>query len=169
MELMIEPFGIGSRLFVFGAGHVAEPTVRLAVEVGFEVTVLDSGEQWATAERFPGARIKIGDTDVLAGKLRPAADDFIVVMTATHDEDYRITKQLLRKPFYYLGVIGSARKAAEIKRLLARDGFTEDEIMRMTCPIGMDIGSHTPAEIAVSVAAQLIQRRNRRESSSSSG
>jgi len=156
MEVLIEPFGTGPRLLLFGAGHVGQPTARLAMEVGFRVSVYDSRADWANSERFPGAAIKVGALDKIADEIDTNERDFIAVMTHGHAEDYKVVKHLLRKPYYYFGVIGSPRKAIEIRNNLMDDGFTADEIARMTCPIGIDIGSHTPAEIAVSVAAQLI-------------
>ncbi len=163
MELLIEPFGVGPRLLLFGAGHVAKSTGSLAAEVGFSVVVLDARPEWANQDRFPRATIEIGPTEDLADQLDSTHDDFIAVMTHSHDQDYKVLTRILRKPFFYLGVIGSERKAAEIRHRLADDGFTEEEVARMTCPIGLDIGSHTPVEIAVSMVAQLIAVRSRRE------
>jgi len=161
IEVFIEPFGIEPRLFIFGAGHVAQPTVRLANEIGFKVIVIDSRTEWLNDDRFPNAELKHGATDELAKHIETTNEDYIIVMTYSHDEDYQAAKYLLRKPFFYLGIIGSKRKATEIRHKLKDDGFTSDEIARMTCPIGIDIGSHTPEEIAVSVVAQLIQMRNK--------
>ncbi len=161
MELLIEPFGTGLKLYLFGAGHVAQPTAELARGVGYHVTVHDSRQKWANRERFPGATVKVGDIEKLAEQLDTTDRDFLLVMSHSHAEDYRVVKRLLRKPFFYLGMIGSPRKSAEIRSKLMGDGFSDEEIARLTCPIGMDIGSHTPMEIAVSVTAQLLSlRRN---------
>ncbi len=156
MEMLVEPFGTGPRLLLFGAGHVAQPTAKLAKEVGFNVTVHDSRVEWASRERFPGVLIKTDELDKLAEALETTDRDFIAVMTHSHELDYQVAKRVIRKAFYYFGVIGSPRKAAEIRKMLHEDGFSEKEIARMTCPIGIDIGSHTPAEIAVSITAQLV-------------
>jgi len=163
MELLIEPFGIGQKLHLFGAGHVAQPTAKLAMDVGFRVVVNDSRAEWANADRYPGASVKVGDLEDIAGQLETTDSDFIVIMTHSHETDFTVLRQLLRKPYYYLGVIGSTRKAVEIRNRLLKEGFSEEEISRLTCPIGIDIGSHTPAEIAVSVIAQLIALRKERD------
>ena len=163
VELLIEPFGAGPVIHLFGAGHVAQPTAKLALDVGYRVCVYDSRPEWSTAERFPGADVRIGSLDELAEQLETTDRDFLLVMTHSHAEDYTVLRRLLRKPFYYLGVIGSARKAAGIRKRLAGDGFSDEEIARMTSPIGIDIGSHTPAEIAISVAAQLVMLRKKWE------
>lgn len=160
MELLIEPFGSAPILHLFGAGHVAMPTARLAQEVGFRVTVYDPRADWLTSERFPGAALRRGAYAELAESLDPSPDDFIAVITPCHDDDYTVVTRVLRKPFRYLGMIGSRRKAVEIRKRLEADGFSPDEIKRLTCPIGADIPSHTPEEIAVAVAAQLIAVKN---------
>jgi xanthine dehydrogenase accessory factor len=159
MELLIESFGAGPRLLIFGAGHVAAPTAKLALGLGFAVTVHDSRSEWLSPDRFPGIKLMSGSFTDLASALSTTSDDYIAVMTPCHDDDYAVITQLLRKPFFYLGVIGSKRKAVEIRKRLRKDGFKDDEIKRLTCPIGLNIGSHTPEEIAVAVAAQLISLR----------
>jgi xanthine dehydrogenase accessory factor len=158
VELMIEPFGYIPRLLMFGGGHVAQPTAMLAHKVGFPVTIFDQREDWANEERFPAMEITHGATEEIAKNISTIKDDFIIVMTHCHDDDYQVITRVLRKPFYYLGVIGSEHKAIEIKKELSSDGFSDDEIRRMTCPIGLKIGSHTPDEIAISVAAQLVEK-----------
>ncbi len=160
VELLIEPFGTGAKLHLFGAGHVAYPTARLAQELGFSVSIYDERPEWAAAERFPNCSLNIGRCEETAENLLTKDSDLLLIMTHCHADDYKILIRLLRKPFQYLGIIGSRKKGVEIRKFLERDGFTAGEISRMTCPIGLSIGSHTPFEIAVSVAAQLVQVRN---------
>ena len=133
------------------------------MDVGFRIIVNDSRDEWANTNRYPGASVKVGDLEKIAEQLETTDDDFIVVMTHSHEIDFAVLQQLLRKPYYYLGVIGSPRKAVEFRNKLKKEGFSEEEISRLTCPIGIDIGSHTPAEIAVSVIAQLIALRKERD------
>lgn len=157
VELLIEPFGVGPHLHLFGAGHVAEPTARLALDIGFGVTVYDERSEWASADRFPNCLLKVGNADEAAENLVTTEDDFIAVMTHCHADDYKILVRTMRKPFKYLGLIGSRKKSIEIRKRLADDGFSAEEIARVTCPIGLEVGSHTPIEIAVAIAAQFIQ------------
>lgn len=159
MGVLVEPFGVGPRLHIFGAGHVAQAVARLTSELGFDITVYDARPEWASRERFPQAEIVLNAPQESAERLAPAPDDFIAIMTWCHDEDYAVLRRLLAKPFYYLGVIGSRRKAVEIREKLKGDGFAEELISRVTCPIGMPLVTHTPAEIAVSFAAQLLELR----------
>ncbi|MBM3327885.1 MAG: XdhC family protein [Calditrichaeota bacterium] len=159
VELLIEPFGTGPALHLFGAGHVAQPTARLAVDLGLSVTIYDERPEWASAGRFPRCRIVTGRYEDLADALMSAPDDLIAIMTHCHADDYRVLTRVARKPCRYLGVIGSPRKSLEIKKRLSDDGFSKDEIARIECPIGLDIGSHTPVEIAIAVAGRLVQVR----------
>jgi len=161
--VLIEPFGIGPKLYLFGAGHVGIATARLVVDIGFELSVLDSRPEWANSEHFPTATIKVNAIEKLSEDLVTTDRDFILVMTHSHREDYKAVTRLLKKPFFYMGVIGSHSKAADIRKKLAREGFSKAEIERITCPIGIEIGSHTPAEIAISVAAQLVSMRRKWE------
>jgi len=161
VSLMIEPFGVGARLHLFGAGHVSQAISRIVLDLGFDVTVYDARPEWANRERFPTTQIVVGPMEELVERLTPAADDFIAIMTWSHDEDYKVLTRLLPKPFAYLGVIGSRRKAVEVREKLRRDGFPEELIGKITCPIGISLSTHTPAEIAVSFAAQLLEMREK--------
>jgi len=161
VELLIEPFGTSPRLLLFGAGHVAQAAARLAGEIGFSVVVHDERPEWANAERFPRAQITLGQVETLAKSAVTTANDFIAVMTHCHSEDLKVVRCLLNQPFFYLGVIGSKHKAMEIKQILSNEGWSSAQLQRLTCPIGFDIGSHTPAEIAIAIAAQLIAERSR--------
>lgn len=162
IEVLIEPFGVEARLVLFGAGHVAKATAKLAVEVGFCIAVFDERPEWASAVRFPGAAIKTGRLEELAEGFKPRPSDFIAIMTHCHEDDYQVLRRVIRKGASYLGVIGSRKKSIEMRERLAGDGFSGEEIARIVCPIGYDIGSHTPEEVAVAVVAQLIQIRGER-------
>lgn len=160
VELLIEPFGREARLFLFGAGHVAEPTARLARELGFRVIVLDERPEWATVERFPGCEVRVDRLEELAESIQPTQDDFIAIMTHCHADDYRVVTRVIGKPCRYLGLIGSRKKSVEIRQRLAGERFSSEQISRLTCPIGLEIGSHTPMEIAVAIAGQIVKVRN---------
>jgi len=157
VEVLIEPFGTSPRLRLFGAGHVGQAVARLVSEIGFNIVVYDSRPEWGSRERFPSARIVLDDMEKLAKNLTDTQNDFIALMTWSHDEDYKLLKILLPKPYFYLGVIGSKRKSVDIRRKLQEDGFAPEQIARLVCPIGLPLPTHTPAEIAISIAAQLLE------------
>ncbi|NQS97553.1 MAG: XdhC family protein [candidate division Zixibacteria bacterium] len=158
MELFIEPLTVSPTLYLFGAGHVGKPTAHLAAMCGFRVRVFDNRSDMAAKERFPEAEeINVGNMTEAAGELEAAADSFAVIVTSSHESDYRVLENLIAKPFTYIGVICSRRKWKLFRRRLMEAGFEEEVIDRVHAPIGLDIGSETPEEIAVSIAAELIK------------
>lgn len=159
VELLIEPFGTTPQLHLFGAGHVAQPTAFLAGKLGFRITIYDPRAEWANPDRFPHCRIELGVCHELAKTLQTTSQDFIVIMTHCHSEDYKVLTQVIGKPWFYLGVIGSRKKAIEIKQKLREEGVGPELIDRICLPIGIpNLATHTPWEIAISVAAQLIEK-----------
>lgn len=86
-------------------------------------------------------------------------NDYICIMTRGHKDDYVIQRQVLKTPAKYIGVIGSKRKTAGVMEKLRNDGYGEEDLKRITAPIGISLSAETPAEIAISIAAQLINER----------
>ena len=145
---------------VFGAGHVALPTVRLLASVGYAVKLYDESAQHANRERFPDAvEIRIGDLAKLSVEADVRPPDAVVILTASHETDFEIVRAFKNRLPAYLGVIGSKAKARHYRQLLAEEGWPQSEIERIHSPIGLDIGSRTPEEIAVSIVAQMISLR----------
>jgi xanthine dehydrogenase accessory factor len=148
-------------LYLFGAGHVARPTAELAVVAGFRVEVLDDRAEFAEAGRFPGASAVhvLSDFDHAAAGLSIDANDHIVIVTRGHLHDKTVLAQALKTPAAYIGMIGSRRKRDTIYRELLEEGFSDADLARVHCPIGMDIGAETPEEIGVSIVAEMISLR----------
>jgi xanthine dehydrogenase accessory factor len=145
---------------LFGAGHVALPTARLLASVGYAVKLYDGSSKHANAERFPDvAEIFVGDLAELAKTADVRPDDSVVILTASHETDFQIVRAFKDRLPFYLGVIGSKAKAAHYRKLLAEEGWPESEIARIHSPIGLEIGSRTPEEIAVSIVAEMISLR----------
>jgi xanthine dehydrogenase accessory factor len=162
MELFIEPLTVAPTLYLFGAGHVGKPTAHLADLCGFRVIVIDPRAEMATKERFPEAsEIRIQALDSASRELNSDPNGYVVIVTAGHDTDYIVLKNVLSKNFRYLGVISSRRKIGIIKQNLTKEDYTEDLISAIHSPIGLDIGSETPEEIAVSIVAELILVKNK--------
>jgi xanthine dehydrogenase accessory factor len=161
--ILIEPVLPVDTVFLFGAGHVAQPTARLASFAGFRVRVVDDRPEYANAERFPDAEEiqVVADFDAA---LRGTAIDrsgFIVIVTRGHLHDKTVLMQALRTPAGYIGMIGSRRKRDHIFNALLKQGFTEADLKRVHSPIGLDIGAETPEEIALSIVSELVQTRAR--------
>lgn len=149
-----------SRVYVFGGGHLAQETVPLLTHLDFECVVADDRAEYSTKELFPDAKeVRTLNYSDLSGKFDIKENDYIVIVTRGHMGDYDCEKFALTTPACYIGVVGSRSKIAEVNAKLKADGFGEADIERITTPIGIDIKSETPAEIAVSIAAQLIEKR----------
>ena len=156
----IQKIANASRVYVFGGGHLAQELVPLLSHLGFRCVVTDDRAEFSTKELFPDAEeLHTIDFNSLDGKFDIQPQDFIVTVTRGHMGDFEVQEFALGTPAYYIGVVGSRSKIKTVNAKLKADGFTDDDIKRITAPIGLDIKSETPAEIAVSIAAQLIERR----------
>lgn len=159
MTVFLEKHVAAPALTIFGAGHVAKELSALAVAAGFEVSVVDDRPEWATAARFPGAQVVLRPPDDVARELPGGPHAFFCVTTHDHPLDQRCVEALLDKPWAYLGVIGSRRKAERFRQRLLAAGFAKDRVAALECPMGLDLGALTPVEIALSIAARLVAVR----------
>ena len=161
MRYFLEPLAPPITVCVFGAGHIASHLVPLCHSLGFRTVVVDDRADFASRDRFPQA----GDLVVVPSfghaleRLPLSEDSYVVIVTRGHAGDEAILRQALRRGPGYIGMIGSQRKRTLIFEQLAREGFTAEDLARVSCPIGLPIGAETPEEIAVSIAAQLIAAR----------
>lgn len=162
MEVYIEPIEPAPDLYLVGAGHISVEVARLAQAVGFRVHVLDDREKYANAGRFPAADVVVADIAGWLEQARIPASAFVVVVTRGHRGDHEAMRQLVGKPMRYLGLIGSRAKVLRIFEALQQEGVPAEQLARIHAPIGLDIGAVTPAEIAVSIAAELVAVRSGR-------
>jgi xanthine dehydrogenase accessory factor len=161
VSFFVEPLSSPFQLFIVGAGHCAVELSPMAARVGFAVTVMDTRPEWANPELHPSARCVVCPSYAdVARHLSFSALTFIVIMTHGHEHDEEVLRACLRHKAAYIGVIGSHRKAKALLSRLEADGYSAAELAHVHCPIGLDIHSHTPAEIAVSITAQLIAFKN---------
>lgn len=149
----------GGRCYVFGGGHVSQALVPLLSGVDFCCVVLDERPDYATPALFPTAEARCGPLPALAAAIPFTTGDSVIIMTRGHQGDYEVLCEALRSPVWYIGMVGSHRKMEATLRRLREDGFTDADLSRIVTPIGLAIDAETPAEIAVSITAQLIQRR----------
>jgi xanthine dehydrogenase accessory factor len=155
-------------VYVFGSGHVARELLPLLSRLDFRCIVFDDREEYCKDKFFPTAeRIIRGDyEDIGASIPRSLTDsDYAVILTRGHLWDFQAEVFALKSPARYIGAIGSRTKHAAVRQKLLAAGFSEADLAapRFHAPIGIDIGSDTPAEIAVSIAAELIKVRNCRQ------
>ena len=150
----------GDRAILFGAGHCSAALSPLLQTLGFRVTVMDDRPPLADSARFPGAeQVICGDFARIDDYLTLTEDDFVVVMTSGHRNDFTVEEQVLRRPYAYLGVIGSKSKKEAVNAMLRQAGISDEAIAAVHTPVGLPIGAVTPEEIAVSIAGEMIAFR----------
>lgn len=144
-----------------GGGHVSLALAKVLELMDFRITVVDDRAEFANRERFPRAAVYCQDFASCLEEKEFGPNTYYIIVTRGHQADYTCLKRILRKPSAYVGMIGSGRKVALAFQRLRADGFSEEEMKRVHAPVGLSIGAQTPAEIAVSIAAEIIQEKNR--------
>jgi xanthine dehydrogenase accessory factor len=158
MTVHVDPLLPSPSLVVFGAGHVAHAFVPMAAALGFTVTVVDDRDELNTADRFPTARHH-GDPRRFADGLPDDPDRHVLIVTHDHALDLDLCRTLLPREHAWVGMIGSRAKVSKFRVRLRAAGLTDPQLERLQAPVGLDLGAETPAEIAVAIAAQLVQHR----------
>lgn len=152
-----QPLQTAGRVYIFGGGHVSKALVPVLQPVGFRCVVVDDKADFSDPARFPLAEetIQAPFTD-FGDKVQITENDYVVIMTRGHANDYNVLAQALRTDACYIGLIGSRKKLAGTKEKLHNDGFPDDAFDRVHAPIGMTIKAVTPEEIAISIAGEMI-------------
>ena len=160
-NLYIEQIASSGKVYLFGCGHVAQELEPVLTHVGFRCICMDDRPEWAKPELFPTAEaVKLIDFERILDFISITDRDYVCVMTRGHASDTVIQAQVLPCHPAYCGVIGSRHKAAGVRKVLREDyGISEADLNQVITPIGLDIAAETPAEIAISIAAQMIQIR----------
>jgi xanthine dehydrogenase accessory factor len=160
MDVHVDPLSPAPRLYVIGAGHVGWHLARAAAETDFHVHVVDDREKFANRDRFPAAKEIVVEPIaewLHRAEIPPSA--YVVVVTRGHTHDLDAMRALAARDLKYLGLIGSRAKVARIGDALLAEGMPAECLQRVHAPIGLAIGAVTPAEIAVSILAELIAIR----------
>ena len=158
-DLLIEPVAGRPQIVIAGGGHVAQAIARQARLLDFDVTVLEDRPEFADPSRFDGARVLAGDIPSTLASLDYGWSSFIVVATRGHKLDADCVLAAVGTPARYIGLLGSRRKTILIDELLREHGVAEDRRRAIRAPVGLDLGGRTPAEIALSVLAEITQIR----------
>lgn len=156
-RIFVEVFNPPLRLIAVGAVHAAQPLARMAAIAGYAVTIVDPRSAFATAERFPDVALSTDWPDEAMPRLKP--DRRTAIVTLTHDpkiDDPALTAAL-KSAAFYIGALGSKRTHAGRCQRLKEAGFSDTDIARIHGPVGLSIGALSPAEIAVSILAQVTQ------------
>jgi xanthine dehydrogenase accessory factor len=159
VKVFLDVLSAEARLVVCGAGHIALPLARFARELGFAVTVIDDRADFAHPSRFPGCEVIAGEfAETLRGlALGPAA--YVVVITRGHEHDADCLAEVLPRETAYVGMIGSQRRGQVVLQELGRQGIPAERLKQIFTPIGLAVGAESPAEIALSIAAELVAVR----------
>src|SRR3989454_5419243 len=159
-ELLVEPVMAKPRLVLVGGGHVGLAIAKLGAQLEYEVTVIDDRAEFATRERFPGASEVVNMDMVKALETMPIGwNSFVVICTRGHKLDSHCLRAAVKTEARYVGLLGSKRKTILIAQMLRDEGVSEERIRAVHAPIGLDLGGRTPAEIALSVLAELSLER----------
>jgi xanthine dehydrogenase accessory factor len=166
-EVMLEP----PKLIVVGAGHIAVPLVQIAKVLDFHVTVIDDRLLYANRERFPAAdKVLVGDMAQMLKEMTLTPSCYIVLITRGHKYDEPCLREILHSKAKYIGMIGSKRRIkACFQRFRDEEKIAEELIERVYAPIGLDIATETPPEIALSILAEVIKVRRGGKAASLSG
>ncbi len=159
VDLFFEVLNQGPSLYLFGAGHVGQAVCRVLEGTPFLVHVIDDREDWIRADRFPRTVVRHHcEWDEFARAARWDAErSFVAIMTHRHDTDEDIVRELVHKPSRYFGLIGSQAKWERFRQRLSARGLTEEQLARVKCPLGIDVGGKAPTEVAISLAAELLK------------
>jgi len=148
-------------LWIAGSGHVAQAVAPFAAQLEFDVTVFDDRPALANPRHFPAVtRFRVDAWEKLLRETLPDRPTFGLIVTRGHQHDALVLKEWIRRPFAFLGMIGSQRKRRIIfEQFVTEKLANEDQLARVACPVGLDIEAVSVPEIAISIAAQLVQRR----------
>ncbi|OGU14051.1 MAG: dehydrogenase [Geobacteraceae bacterium GWC2_53_11] len=160
MSVFVEPQGSRSLLVMFGAGHVGRAVTRFAHDCGFRVVVVDERPECAVDQLLPGAdEIHCCPVTDAFERLKLEPEHSVIIATTGHLHDFAAVRGSLATAAGFIGLLGSRRKKEALMLTLTEEDYAADQRERVISPVGLDIGAQTPEEIAVSIVAQLIQRR----------
>ncbi|OOM67315.1 XdhC/CoxI family protein [Clostridium sp. BL-8] len=163
-EVFIEYILDKPNLVICGGGHIALPLCNIGKMLEFKTIIIDDRIEFANAERFPMAdRVLCKDFNEAIEEVKPNRSTYFVIVTRGHKDDRKCLEKILTKDFFYVGMIGSKGKVAFVINNMLENGYTKEQIEKVHTPIGLNIGGQTPAEIAVSIAGEMILEKNKIE------
>jgi len=158
MDVFLEPITSQETLYLFGAGHISQNTAAMGKMLGFRVVVIDPRPDYNNVDRFPNASsLLVEEYETAFSKLSVDKESYIVIVTPGHVFDERCLQFAVGTEVKYIGMIGSRKKAEDVKERLLRKGVSQQQLDRVYGPIGLEIGAETPQEIAISILAEIIK------------
>jgi xanthine dehydrogenase accessory factor len=158
-DLLVDSIAGRPKLVIAGGGHVALAIAKQAQLLDFDVTVIEDRPQFADPVRFAGARVLQGDVPETLAATDYGWSSFIVIATRGHKLDADCVLAAVKTKARYIGLLGSRRKTILIEEMLKEHGVADDRVRAIHAPVGLDLGGRTPAEIALSVLAEITQIR----------
>lgn len=161
---LIERIVPNPSLIIAGAGHVGQALAHLGKFLGFSVTVWDDRPEYADPLKIADADVVLtGPMEESLSKVSIQNDCYVVIVTRGHKTDGEVLRQVIGSDAAYIGMMGSKAKIAKMKTLFFENGWaTPAQWSRIHTPVGLDIGAQTVEEIAISIAAELVKVRNRK-------
>ncbi|RXP46606.1 xanthine dehydrogenase accessory protein XdhC [Lutibacter sp. HS1-25] len=158
VELIIEPMNQSPELYLFGAGHIGVEICNVLNNTPFNITLLDTRKNWKSTIEIPKNINYLDiDFDLYKQTINWGPNCYVVILTHDHKLDFEITALALHSKTKYIGLIGSKTKKNKFDHMLKNELNFEAGISLVHCPVGLDLGGNTPKEIAISVAAELLQ------------
>ena len=165
LEILMESVVSEPTVYIFGAGHVSQQLSPMVKKVHFKVVIIDDREMFANRDRFPEADdVLVSEFEKCFDRLVIDESSYIVILTRGHLYDGFVLEQAIKTHARYIGMIGSRSKIQILYKGLMKKGVPQASLDRVCAPIGLDINSETPEEIAVSIAAELIKVRGKKAS-----
>lgn len=159
IQYIVDPVHTGGVVYLFGAGHVSMQVARITTMLEFNTVVIDDRAEFLTPQRFPACNLMLVDSLNHLPVLPVDGNSYLLIITRGHTNDEAVLRWAMEQQAGYVGMIGSTNKRDRIYSNMVRDGYTMEQLAAVNSPIGIDIGGQTPAEIAVSIAAELVQCR----------
>lgn len=162
MKVFIEPFTAKEDLIICGAGHIALPLSAVAKILGFKVTIIDDRREFANKKRFPHVdKIIVGNHAGELAKVVIKPNTYVAIVTQGNEYDFECLKVVIKSSAAYIGLISSKPKKIKFFGRLKSNGVEGKYLKRAHVPMGLDIGSQTPEEIAVSIMAEIVAVKNK--------
>jgi len=159
LRVIVDPIYTGGTLYIFGAGHVSTEVAKVAGLVGFHTVVIDDREEFANPHRFPQSETVVVSSFADIPEFPVDEHSYILIITRGHAHDKTVLRWAIKTKAYYIGMIGSKPKRDKVYADLEAEGVAREKLKQVCCPVGLSISATTPAEIAVSIVAELICKR----------
>jgi xanthine dehydrogenase accessory factor len=159
VEVLFEVQNQGDTVYVFGVGHVGQALCRTLEGTSLMIHAVDPRPEWCDSPNLPSSVQRHCETwnAFLSHAKWSDSETYVVILTWNHELDFEILSGVLKMPHRYIGLIGSRRKWETFRKKLLSSGFSEAELSKVRCPVGLPFGGKLPQEVAVSIAAEILQ------------